>query len=125
MNYLRKFKHRELQRAMNEGEKGRKRVSVLLQLFCNSAQMSSSALKERRNSLGERITIIRMFIKTQTNSMRPSCRLTRTVLSLPPFFFSFSLLRYTHRIGRIPCKRLRVTLVEPTSVLLLSPGHSP
>jgi len=83
---------------VNESEKRRKRVSVLLQLFCNSAQMSSSALKERRNSLGERIAIIRMFIKTQTNSMCPSCRLTRTVLSLSPFF-SLSLFYVTRIVS--------------------------
>lgn len=53
--------------------------------------------------------------------------LTRTVPSLRLFFFpSFSLLRYmSHRIGRIPCKRLRATLVEPAQRLLLSPGRFP
>lgn len=41
-------------------------------------------------------------------------------LSLSLSFFSFSLLRYTsHRIGRIPCKRLCATLVEPALALLL------
>lgn len=68
-NYLRKFKHREPWWTRTRAKTSSRSLATVLQFRANVIV----GIEGTANSLDKRIAIIRMFIKTQTNSMRPSC----------------------------------------------------